>query len=390
VTHVEVARTVDEVEALRPLWTSLHRSGIASDIDFFLTFVRLAPGVVRPHVVVVDRPSGPALIVGRLEERPLGVRLGSRLRLAPTIRALTVVHGGFLGGGDGGSDLLGGLADSLRGERIELLRLRMLTIGSALHASAVELASPLRRRSFVPPTHHWTAHLPRTFDEYLARRSRSRRKSVRRSMRHLEEIYGDGAGVRFFRRRDELDELFADSAAVQRTAYQHRLGVGFAGDELERGLVGLAMEKGWFLGAVLYLRGRPVSFQHGIAYRGTYGAGATAFDPAFAAVSPGTYVLMKAIEELCEDPEVVTLDFGFGDAEDKRAFADEFRLEEDVAVFSPKPRAMAIHAAHTAVLAAGAAARAGLERSGRLGDARRRWRSRLAARDAEDSRVAAS
>ena len=98
------------------------------------------------------------------------------------------------------------------------------------------------------------------------------------------------------------------------------------------------MQKGWFLAGLLYLHGEPVAFQLGTAYRGTYAASGTAFDPAHSEERPGTYLLMKVIEQLCADPAVDRLDFGFGDADYKRAFADESWVEQDVEVFEPRAR----------------------------------------------------
>ena len=43
------------------------------------------------------------------------------------------------------------------------------------------------------------------------------------------------------------------------------------------------------------------------------------------------------------------MDFGSGDAEYKRHFSDESRLEEDMAVFAPRPRPVAINLAQTTV-----------------------------------------
>jgi CelD/BcsL family acetyltransferase involved in cellulose biosynthesis len=137
------------------------------------------------------------------------------------------------------------------------------------------------------------------------------------------------------------------------------------------------MDRGWFRGAILYLRGRPAAFWHGNAYRGTFATSATGFDPAEAEGRPGTYLLMRLVEGLCADPNVDTLDFGFGDADYKRHFGDSSTLEEDVVVFEPRARPLAVNAGQTAVLATATAGRWALARSGRLRSARKAWRERL-------------
>jgi CelD/BcsL family acetyltransferase involved in cellulose biosynthesis len=381
---LNVARTVDEVEALRPTWEELQGPHLGSDIDFFVTFLRHTPTVIRPHVVRVERDgAAPALVVARLEDLPVEARLGYGIRYAPEVRTLVVVYGGFLGEIDdaGAGTVLAALADSLRGERVDLVRLRMLTVGSDLHAAASSGAPTLRRRRFVPRMRHWTARVPESMDEFLAARSRERRKNVRRHARRLEEAYEGDVEVRLFRSPDQLGELYADCEHIHRSSYQHALGVGFSTDERERALTELGMEKGWFLGGLLYLEGEPVAYQLGNAYRGTYATSGTAFNPAHSELRPGTYVLTKVIEELCRDPSVSRLDFGFGDADYKRAFADDSWEEQDVGIFAPRLRPLGVNLVQTAMMGTSAAGRAALARTGRLSDVRRSWRSRLATRD---------
>jgi Acetyltransferase (GNAT) domain len=386
VTTVHAARSFDEVEALRPVWESLEGGRLPSDIDLFLTFLEHSTRVLRPHVVLVEDGAAKALVVARLEDFPLAAQLGYGIGYTPTVRALTVVYGGFLGDVEavGTGAVLDALAESLRGERLDLLRLRMLTVDSGLHSEASSRAPALRLRRFAPRTTHWAARIPGSMDEFLAARSRERRKNVRRHARRLEESYGDGLKIRFFARPADLDGLYEACVRVHRTSYQHALGVGFSSDERQRRLTELSMRKGWYLAGVLFLCGEPVAFQLGTAYRGTYAASGTAFDPAHSEERPGTYLLMKMIERLCEDPAVNRLDFGFGDADYKRAFADESWTEQDVEVFGRRPRPLGINLVQTSIRGASAAARSALARTGHLGDVRRSWRSRLAAGDREE------
>lgn len=375
---VRVARSPEEVEALRPVWSRLQDSHFTSDIDVFLTLVRNDPHVVRPHVLVLEQDGEPvSIVVARIEERGLPARLGY-LAVSPRVRMLTVAYGGFLGRDPTApAVVLGPARKSLDPEGIELLRLRMLTVGSPLHSAARAAASPLLRRRFDGPRPHWRCAVPDSLDEFLAGRSKERRRNVRRYRRRLEEAFPGEVEVRAFEGRDDLDTLFAHSERIQRRTYQRAVGVGFADTALTRALTGLAMDRGWFLGAVLYLGGEPVAFWHGNAYRGVFSTTATGYDPALAEHRPGTYLLIDLVERLCADPTVHTLDFGFGDADYKRSFGDTSMLEEDVAVFEPRPRPLALHAVDSAVLGTTTLGRAALARSGRLRAVRRAWRRRL-------------
>jgi CelD/BcsL family acetyltransferase involved in cellulose biosynthesis len=197
-------------------------------------------------------------------------------------------------------------------------------------------------------------------------------------MSTLAKVYGDDLEVRVFRSPADLDELIRDSARTHRTTYQSALGVGLSTDEPQHSLAELALERGWFRGYVLYLRGEPVAFWHGNAYRGVFGLGPTGFDPAYSSDRPGGFLLMRLIEDLCADASVHTLDFGFGDAIYKRQLGDTERLEEDVAAFAPTAKAVSLNLVRTALHGMTGAAKAALARSGGLRSLKRTWRSRLA------------
>jgi CelD/BcsL family acetyltransferase involved in cellulose biosynthesis len=375
---LQVARTYHEVEALRPAWEQLQNDYVTSDVDFFLTYCRHTPNVVRPHAVLLEEDGAPAgLVASRLEDVHMPAKLAHKVVLNSRLRALTVVYGGLLCGDDRAlaGRLLAALQASLADEPIDLVRVRMLPVGSPKHVAVTDEAPMLRRQRFAMRMPHWRSELPGSLDDFLARRSRRRRETVRRYSRRLERTYGDDARVAIIKDTRGLDRLFADSKLIHRETYQHILGVGFSDETVQRRLAELCAERGWFRGYMLYLRETPAAFWHGNAYGGVFGIGATGFDPAFAEDRPGTYLLMRAVEDLCADESVHTLDFGFGDADYKRNFGDGFIEEEDVVVFAGKPRGVAVNALHTALGAATAAGRAVATRTGSLGGLRRRRRT---------------
>ncbi|HXV34306.1 MAG TPA: GNAT family N-acetyltransferase [Gaiellaceae bacterium] len=376
-----VARSLAEVEDLRPLWEELQGPQLTSDIDFFQTYLRQAPGVVRPHVVVVGENGGtPTIVAGRIEIADMALKLGYTTAFSTRLRTLTVAYGGVLGPVDErrAALVVSGLKRSLEPEDADLVRLRMLEPGSALHTAAAVGTSRLRRERNGGPTVHWSTSVARPLDEYLASRKKKVRWQARKDLSTLAETYGDALEVRVFRSPAELDELLRDSERVHRTTYQNALGVGLSTGEPHRSLTELALERGWFRGYVLYLHGEPVAFWHGNAYRGVFGLGPTGFDPAYSPDRPGGYLLMRLIEDLCADGSVHTLDFGFGDAIYKRQLGDTQRLEEDVAEFAPTAKAVSLNVARTALHGLTGAAKAVLARSGRLTSLKRRWRGRLA------------
>jgi CelD/BcsL family acetyltransferase involved in cellulose biosynthesis len=375
VTTVQVARSFEEVEELRPTWERLQSGHVTSDIDFMLTYCRHTPGVLRPHVVVVEEDGVPvALAAARLEDTRLPARLGYKVVLDTPVRALTVVYGGLLGDASARPALLAAVGESIKDERLDLVRFRMIGLGSTKHADLTAVLPVVRKQRFLPKLRHWRAALPGTLDDFLARRSRRRRESVRRYSRRLERTYGDDARVEIVRDGEGLDQLFAESKIVHRETYQHVLGVGFSDENVQRRLAELAADRGWFRGYMLYLRDKPVAFWHGNSYRGSFGVVSTGFDPAHAEDRPGTYLLMRAVEDLSADGSTKVIDFGFGDAQYKRHFGDGFVEEQDVGIFQRRAKTIALNAAHSALGATTAAGRAVAGGTGALTSLRRRRR----------------
>jgi CelD/BcsL family acetyltransferase involved in cellulose biosynthesis len=380
-TSVRVARTEDEVEAMRTEWEALQGEELMSDIDFFLTYARNAPGMIRPHVVLVERDGAPlALVVGRLEQGRVPARLGYKTLFSPEMRTLTIVYGGVFEAGDNGHTglVLESLRESLVPGELEVVRVRGLTPGSTLDVEASERASRVRRERFARPTAHWRSALPASLDEFLAKRKKKVRWQARKDA-HLAEVHGDDLEVRVYRDPADLEQLFEDTRRVYRLTYQSALGVGFSDAPLHRALTELTMRKGWFRGYVLYLRGKPIAFWHGNAYKGVFRLGPTGFDPAHADDRPGGYLLMRLIGDLCEDESAHTFDFGFGDATYKRQLGDVCRTERDLVVFAPRLRPFAVNVVRNTVHGVTHAGRAVLARD-RIDDVRRRWRSRIASR----------
>jgi len=93
---VKVLRTASELEEIRPEWESWPGNR-DSDIHSFLMFLRLNPGIVRPHVVVVYRQGRPdAILVGRIEQGEIRCRLGYH-QMGFGARIMYFVYGGLRG-----------------------------------------------------------------------------------------------------------------------------------------------------------------------------------------------------------------------------------------------------------------------------------------------------
>ena len=376
---VVVARSVDEALALREAWDSLPIDHPHADLDFFLSVVDERDEALRPHAAVVFDGGGPVgLVAARLETIKLVTNFGYRAVYSPRVRALTVVPGGDVITRDSAAgDLAGSLLRSLREREADVVVFPSMRRDSALFGEMVRAVGPARRSHFTEVRTHRRLHLPGNLDEFLATRKKKVRAGVRYDSRRLEKRIGDRLRIERFDSPEDIDRIFSDIARVAELTYQRGLGASFSDTPERRRLTRLSLERGWFRAWVLYDEATPVAFWQGSIYRRVYHSGTTGYDPEYGRDRVGIYLLMRVIADLCGDPEVDVLDFGFGDAEYKRHFSDEAWSESDVYIFAATPRALATNAGRTIVMGAAIGARRGLERFGLVDRIKTGWRRRI-------------
>ena len=63
---IRVARTPDEVEAMRSAWDTSPVDNPAADPDHLLTLVRHSPTPLRPHVLLLEEDGRPPSFAGQV------------------------------------------------------------------------------------------------------------------------------------------------------------------------------------------------------------------------------------------------------------------------------------------------------------------------------------
>lgn len=374
-----VARSVDEVLALRAAWSALPIESPHADLDFYLAVIDAREEALAPYaVLLLDGEIPSALVATRSEETSLVTTFGYRELYRPRVRALTLVPGGVVARDPTDEHELGrSLLRSLGEREADVLVLPSLRCDSELFTFLHGAAGAFRRSHFAETRTHRRLHLPETFDEFLASRTKKVRSGVRYDSKRLEERLGDRLRLERLDAPGDLDRVFRDIVRVSAHTYQRGLGAGFSDTPERRRLTKLSLERGWFRAWVLYDEQTPIAFWQGTVYRRIYHSGTTGYDPAYRKDRVGIYLLMRAIEDLCLASEVDIFDFGFGDADYKRHFSDEAWSESDLVVFASRPRPLAINATRTSVMGSAYCIRRGLDRLGLTGRVKGAWRRRL-------------
>jgi CelD/BcsL family acetyltransferase involved in cellulose biosynthesis len=377
-THVTVAATAAEATALRSAWDRLPTSHPDAALDYFLASAATRANVDSPYVVLVEHRGEPsALAVAHLERSRFECRLGYHAVYAPTLSVLRVAHGGIaVAAEERCPELVATLEDALRRGVADVLVVPAVRVGSALEEAL--LAIPRWRRPAPPsPWLHRRLLLPPTFDDLLALRDRKSRYNLRRDAARLEQAFPGEVVVELLREPEDFDRIFALIEPIAATTYQRALGAGFADTPERRALVRQALERGWFRAWVLSVGGAPVAFWQGNVVGSTFFSSSTGYDPAYAKHGVGTYVQLRMFQDLCADPEVEVVDFGWGDADYKARFGTEAWEERDLVVFAPSLRGAWENGVRTIVAGIDAGARTILARAGLTTRVKRAWRARL-------------
>jgi CelD/BcsL family acetyltransferase involved in cellulose biosynthesis len=381
---VSTVRRTEDLGDLRDAWRDLQGDFVSTDPDHYLAVLEESPNAVRPHVVLLEHDGRPeAMIVARIEETRLPLRLGYGPVYQPRVRSLNVVYGGFLARDPvaTANRLVDELLGALSRCEADVVFTPNLAVQSPEFVALTTRPSALRRSYLLTPKAHWRLVVPASLDELIRAKPQRSRSRIRRypkrflttfEGRYRFEVVRDAAGI---------DGLFADVEKIAQRTYQRGLGVGFVDDVLRRRLAALATDRGWYRGYVLYVDDEPCAYWLGLAYGGVFRTGPTGYDPAFAEYNVGTFVLMQMIDDLAQDPDVHTIDYGFGDAEYKHTFGTECWDEADCYLFAAGLRGIWLNTARTAVVGADRCARRLLGSSGAR-TIKRAWRNRLQQRAA--------
>ncbi len=347
---LRIARTVEEIEQFRELW-SLWCDDPNADIDYFLASAQFRSDFVSPHVMVVYRNSQPdCMLIGRLENTRLNLMVGYTALFRPCVRRLFFVQGGFLGNkSQKNSELLvGAILSCLRkgeADAAEFLRVRD---DSTLYRAAIERPNLFCRGHFLPIHEHRSARLPNSFNEFLQGMSRKNRHELRRHEKRLKDEFGDQVRIHCYRTEEELKDLAEEVDKVSKKTYQRTIGVGFKTDVETLESLRLAAHRGGLRGCVLYLADEPCAFFIGNQYKNTFHGNYMGFDSRFGKYSPGLYILMHSIEECFEpDHRATEIDLGWGDRQYKRTICNQSWKDGPLYLYAPSFKGIRLNCLRT-------------------------------------------
>ena len=356
--EIVAATNFEEIEAIRPIWEQMqHNEPFAvpnADVRRYVAGMKALGDEAQPYIVLVkfgDRPA--AMAIGRIEQRPVVFKLGYKIISHPTLKCLSIVYGGVIGqpSRDLCILLLGELTNTIRRREADMVFLNHLRTDSPISRLCETLPHFVTRSHCVLAQPHWQTDIPETVDEFYSRMPKSRKQRWYRNIRNLEKISSSGIKVVCYRDINDVEYLVDVVCRIERSTYKNGLNIGFTDSVLNRALLEQAAKDDWLRAYILYVSGEPCAFQLDIRYGKTQFTEYGSFNPRWERGSPGIVLLLKVLEELCNDPEVGAMDYGFGDACYKEKLSTNCWLEKSVYIYAPRLHPIVVNVAVSANMA---------------------------------------
>jgi hypothetical protein len=378
VYEVKVAKSVEEVEALRPVWERMQWHPNA-DIDFYLTILDTRPEIIRPHVLLLSSDGQPeSMLIGRIEETRVDFKIGYKTIYSPKIRLLTCIYGGFLGSQSypGAQVLVEELMNSLKQRDVDAVFLGHLRFEHHIY-NLMRTKAPFMCRDYISfENMHWQMSLPDRIDDFFKKMSRGRRHEIRRYPKVLEKTFPGQVNTRCFQDKNQMDSLCDDIEEIAINTYQRGLGAGFIDNEENRRRLKLLAEKGCLRAYLLYVADKPCAFWIGTLYKDIFYLDFTGFDSAYRKYEPGTILFVNMVQDLIEN-RIAFVDFGFGDALYKERFGDLSWREVSLYIFAQTAKGMRINAIRTLIVLVSKYTKLALEKTKLVGKIKKIWRTSL-------------
>jgi len=374
-----IASTVEEVEQLRNFWEK--ECGHPNyDIDFFLAVINSRKEIVRPFVIILYENEQPKSgLVGRIEDIELRLSIGYKVLFKPKARSLTLVYPSIIGNDSAMyiKALFKELILTIKKNEVDIICLNSINVDSELYRLATSSLSFFNRDNFPETSLHWRGSLGASYDDFCKSKSKNTRHNLKRYSLLLEKNYPDRVRVENFNSVDKIDQFFKDTKRIADLTYQRGIGTGFDDTKEMRNLVKLSIEKGWFIGNIIYVDNNPCAFWNGIIYKNIFYTWTTGYNPGFSKDHPGMYALVKILQKVHEIKTARDIDFGFGDAKYKRDLVDQSWNEASMYIFPLKIKSIYLNIIIMIFKCISLAGSSFLKKTKLWDKVRKKWRNKL-------------
>lgn len=344
--HTIITTTsLDDLSSHASTWMRCREGAAIRSINnhpaLFEATVRAMGDEVQPFVLRIDEDRAPAgMILGRLSRRRHEQRLGYATVKGPMLNVLDVVYGGVMTAREDDAAMLEALSaalhDALAELGVDLVVFNHLPIEQAVvfdPRSSRVVGGECNTDESADAAPHWRLEAENGgFAHVFSRQSKKHRGNLRRAERKLGERMGATVELRAITDEAELDRFLASARTITEAGYQASFSPFAREDSAMAAVLRAAAEQLDALCCYELVAGdRTIAYQAGVIIDGAYHLIATAYDPEFAAFSPGQILLTRVLGDV-EERGVKAVDYGFGDAAYKRSYGSACTYERTVAM----------------------------------------------------------
>ena len=186
---------------------------------------------------------------------------------------------------------------------------------------------------------HYVPMAGQGFDDWWQGFSSKTRSTLSRKARRLADQFAGGTAVRAYRTADEIDEFMDIAAILSAQTYQSRLlqaGLPVSDADCARAVAAAAEDK--VRAFLLFAGDRAIAYLYLPVERDVLIYAYLGYDPAFAALSPGTVLHVEAMRALFAEGRFRAFDFTEGDGAHKAQFGRASVDCADILVLRPTLR----------------------------------------------------
>ncbi len=164
-----------------------------------------------------------------------------------------------------------------------------------------------------------------TFEEYLSTQfKKKKRYNLKRQVRLMEEAAEQELEFTCITEPGQVAAFNEHVRTICRKSWKASKLEVFIPDYVQDDAVLTDVAaRGMLRAYLLFLDGTPVTYVLGFQYRDVYHYSDIGFDEEYARFSPGSVLLFKLVEDLIENTGLEWVNFGIGDSEYKRQFAND-------------------------------------------------------------------
>jgi len=374
---IRTLRSIEELEEIRSYWESSkgHRD---SEIDIFTSVVLTGPETVRPHVMVLYRCGLPeAMLIGRIDIRPINNMNLGYLKFIPQARQFYMVYGGLRGhiNRENIESFISEICDVLKRGEAEAAYLNFMRDDSFLFHIGKKYPSFFCRDRSEITQDHFSVVLPPSSDQFMGGLSHKLKRNKERWRKMLRDNPGK-VEIRDFHSAEEVPNLVPELEKIASGTYQRNLGVGFMNTLQQVELLRTLALKKWLRAYVLYVQDKPCAFWVGYVTDKIFYGDYIGYHPEYAKYSPGLYLMVRVMEDFCGNG-INEVDFGMGAAQYKSTLSNKSYPEKSVYIFMPSFRMVVLNLLRTAIIKINRLSIRFLQKTGFLDRVKRIWRMYL-------------